>query len=688
MHVVEFLLLLAVAAVAEADRRDCRLNEIYANMTRRLEVTPSLNVTYAHDDWTYVEKLAVTASNLLSTLTIDRPPANIENDMVYHVHVMRAVLQGADRVHGAKLVFDPAESLARKSSVGFAMDGTHGFIYLLGKPDLDRLIRPRVRFVDGSAETQRFFAPTRASTLTLRYNASMIAGPARRVTRALVERKHGHWTFPYFDTMVAQRWIVSFVVPFLKEENGVYRRQGDVYLDMHIEDFGVNQCGVNIHNVSLNDSHTDYDNQDPFHNSHLCDDVTTTCQPTGRGRFILGEYECRCKPGYYRQPNATFRLQGFLGETLENEYNRLCTNDSGANRSEIFRGKMFQCVKCKPGCVTCDSDRECLFERNFHLRNGILAFGCVTMTIPLLLIAFVVYNRNLKIIRSASFPLLILILIAVEINLSNVVVNYFEPIKALCILTNWIEHASFVLLYGTLFLRVYRIVLIFTTQLASMNTIGSKTQTKDLLVKLVVMIAIISLYLVIWTAARPPNVRDAYTGGDDDLRFVTCESTWLNFAVGVAYVCLLAWGAWLGFKVRKVPSTYNESKLIFLLVYVVVVLYVLYAALIVFSPFRSNPDHSYVLDFVFIELRNLSVLFFLFANKVWATIRGDGDQKVLFNTRSLTVDKNPDRKTSDSGTGRLTARASINQSGKLMMMGPRNSRGSNSSASSIRKLVT
>lgn len=458
-------------------------------------------------------------------------------------------------------------------------------------------------------------------TLTLRYNALTIAGETRSISRAVVQDSDGFWTFPYHDCWIVGDWVVSYVVPILKattDSHQQYRVMGEVYVDIKLDDLDINQCSHG--NTS----------DDEFADTHHCH-PTSVCSPLSGKGFKLGSYTCNCKPGYYR-PNASKTEQYFNGENIEVHYKSVCQNVTS------LADDKFTCLPCKPGCGNCTSGQGCLYQWDFPMRTALVVINCLMMIIPIALIVFVIRNRNVRIIRSASFRLLIVILIAAELSFANIIVKYFEPTGISCSLIEWIEHTAFILLHGTLFLRVYRIVLIFTTHLSHLAMIEARMRDQDLLKKLLLMITTIVLYLMVWSAVETPETRVVVA--DNGLKFNACHRTWWHYAVGVFYVCLLAWGAYLGFKVRKVPSSYNESKLIFLLIYLVVVLYVFYIILDLFSPFRDNPDNSFIMDFTFSTLRNNLILFFLFANKVYATWKGEGDKELVTFNKQQTCSSN------------------------------------------------
>ncbi|XP_062506175.1 probable G-protein coupled receptor CG31760 isoform X2 [Corticium candelabrum] len=563
-------------------------------------------MNYPVERWQHAEQLALTAANLISALHEDDPPRPPVRN--FTVLTLRNMMEDSIGLKSVKIVYN--EELEGEKSGGICSDK---FVEM-SRNQVESL-KEQITSIDGKMtyadQENRTDWTVLNGTLTLRYNSSTIPGKTRYVSRSLVEDTDGFWTSPYHDCWIVNGSVVSYVVPILKATSNThhgYHIMGQVYVDVKLYDLDINQC-----------SHGNTSREDRFAETHHCH-PTSVCTPISGKGFNLGSYECHCKPGYYR-PNASEQEQYFDGRKIEAYYRLQCKNSLSFNQDK------FACLRCKEGCGNCTSGESCLYQWEVGRRMALLVINCLMMIIPVWLIYFVIKNRNIRIVRSSSFRLLILILVAVEILFANVIVKYFKPTRVTCSLIEWMEHTAFILLNGTLFLRVYRIVLIFTTQLSRLAVVEARMRDTDLVKKLVLMLATIILYLSVWMVVDTPDM--TVVVADNGLKFDMCRRTWWHYAVGLFYVCLLVWGAYLGFKVRKVPSSYNESKLIFILIYIVVVLYVFFIILDLFTQFRKNPDYSFIMDFTFCTLRNNLILLFLFANKVYATWKGEGDTELL-----------------------------------------------------------
>ncbi|XP_057370985.1 uncharacterized protein LOC130691957 [Daphnia carinata] len=115
--------------------------------------------------------------------------------------------------------------------------------------------------------------------------------------------------------------------------------------------------------------------------------------------------------------------------------------------------------------------------------------GC--MLIALLLIFVVFRYRKYKAIAGSAWILLELMLIGALLLYSIVVVRYFESSADLCLLEPWLRELGFTCCYGTIILKIYRLLVEFRTRKAHRWVV----REKDLLKYWAVMITCVSVYL-------------------------------------------------------------------------------------------------------------------------------------------------------------------------------------------------
>ncbi|XP_020609730.1 probable G-protein coupled receptor CG31760 [Orbicella faveolata] len=149
-----------------------------------------------------------------------------------------------------------------------------------------------------------------------------------------------------------------------------------------------------------------------------------------------------------------------------------------------------------------------------------------------------------------------LLLLLIIFPLFQLLVSFPTPSKVRCVLEPWLKHVGFCLIYGSLALKTWRVVLIFRVRSARKLAIGDNV----LLKRLSAMILLYLSYLTVWMVIQPPSTESGVT--TDKLKYKRCSKGWFEHIILAADFLVLAWGMLLSFKVRKVPQVYNESRFI------------------------------------------------------------------------------------------------------------------------------
>ncbi|CAH3141563.1 unnamed protein product [Pocillopora meandrina] len=285
-----------------------------------------------------------------------------------------------------------------------------------------------------------------------------------------------------------------------------------------------------------------------FAGTHRCKNETTQCLPvTGLG-FRAGSYKCVCRPGYYF-PNVTSHAKYFNGSEIEaaavEPSHRYYSNPDS-----------FQCIKCQPGCDACVDDSPCIVTLNWPLRRALMGLTVVTILAAIGISAFILYFRELKVVKTASPHFLVIILAGCMLSYSEILVLYPEPQNTLCIVRLWFRHIGFGLGFTSLLLKTWRISVIFRVKSAQ----KIKLTDRHLLQRLAPILALYVVYLLAWSLAGPSHVVEMKMPGD--LKFHECSFDWWDHAILIFETLFLFWGIHLCYNVRKAPSAFNESKFI------------------------------------------------------------------------------------------------------------------------------
>eukprot|EP00063_Salmo_salar_P056889 XP_014031724.1 PREDICTED: probable G-protein coupled receptor 158 isoform X1 [Salmo salar] len=309
--------------------------------------------------------------------------------------------------------------------------------------------------------------------------------------------------------------------------------RGVIRVDVNVQGFDVNQC----------------DTGDAwFANTHQCNRTTMECEPiTGQG-FRLGQYCCRCKEGYYSPPMDE-------GGAL---------NSSGAEGGGMCYPALPICLPCWPGCRRCEDGTPCWVEEDWFLRAGVLAVQGFFMLLVFISMLVAYQFRCSRRIRASGLLLLETILFGSLLLYFPVFILYFKPSTFRCILLRWVRLLGFAIVYGTVTLKIYRVLKVFLSRTAQRVPYMSSIH---LLRLLGVMVVTVSWFLCAWTAGVLQN-RDRnvplliISTTSDGQGFSLCDLDRWDYMMAVAELMFLCWGSLLCSAVKPVPSAFHEPRYI------------------------------------------------------------------------------------------------------------------------------
>ncbi|XP_064380575.1 probable G-protein coupled receptor 179 [Dromaius novaehollandiae] len=335
---------------------------------------------------------------------------------------------------------------------------------------------------------------------------------------------HVRWSPPFLecrDGKFLPAWMVSLSSPFygLKPDLSP-ELKGIVRLDVKLQDVQLDPCA----------SGTGW-----FADTHRCDLNSTQCVPQESRGFVLGSYLCRCKPGFY----------GAAGQLGVSE-----------------AGGRLACRPCRPGCTACVDDAPCLIEEDRALRAAVLACQAACMLAVFLCMLVSYHFRRSKRIRASGVVLLETILFGSLLLYFPVFILYFKPSTFRCIVLRWVRVLGFAIVYGTITLKLHRVLQAFLCHSAQRGPYPSSGRVLKLL-GLMLLLAL--WFLAAWTGGMLENadrsiplVIGAQTARG--LRFQLCGHDRWDYMMVVAEMLLLLWGSSLCFATRAVPSAFHEPR--------------------------------------------------------------------------------------------------------------------------------
>ncbi|NXS40790.1 GP158 protein, partial [Balaeniceps rex] len=143
-----------------------------------------------------------------------------------------------------------------------------------------------------------------------------------------------------------------------------------------------------------------------------------------------------------------------------------------------------------------------------------------------------------------------------------VVILYFEPSVFRCVLLRWVRLLGFATVYGTVTLKLHRVLKVFLSRTAQRIPYMTGGRVMRMLA---VILLIVFWFLVGWTSAITQNLeRNIPLIGQgqtsDYLIFNMCLIDRWDYMMAVAEFLFLLWGVYLCYAVRTVPSAFHEPR--------------------------------------------------------------------------------------------------------------------------------
>uniref|UniRef100_A0A3P9KRH6 Probable G-protein coupled receptor 158 n=1 Tax=Oryzias latipes TaxID=8090 RepID=A0A3P9KRH6_ORYLA len=368
-------------------------------------------------------------------------------------------------------------------------------------------------------------------------------------------RPHGHsgsyllkknqikWSAPYLEcdhgTFVPY-WLLTLSAAFYGlKSNSALEFRGVVRVDVNLQNLDINQCS----------------NSGWFAGTHRCNLTSMECIPVGGYGFVLDKYKCQCRRGFYHPSRVA--LNGF--KSKEQDSNRDETSDVTSNR----------CLPCQEGCPYCQDDTPCLVQEDGALRIAVASFQGLCMMLDLASMVVVYHLRKNKSIRTSGLILLEVILFGALLLYFPVMILYFNPSVFRCILLRWVRLMGFAIMYGTVILKLYRVLKVFLSRTAQRMPYMTSWRVLRLLV---VILLVVIWFLVAWTSAvcQNPGLSQALiaTGlTPEGLQFSMCQLDRWDYMMAVAEFLFLLWGVYLCYAVRTIPSAFHEPRYIAVAIY-------------------------------------------------------------------------------------------------------------------------
>ncbi|XP_060950980.1 metabotropic glycine receptor [Limanda limanda] len=511
--------------------------------------TGSLPVSFGPPLRPALDALASTA-NFLNMIfqASDLRESTVQEDMEWYHALVRALLEADLLVQQALLTFDADPTSPVPQLVLRATRNPTAKVQTIILQDLSKAwqsLHPPAPAPDDSWFTSFKFPESNQpmaalSKRVLLNDLSTLDTPKWGQGDSYVTNRSGvRWaSAPYLDCedgRFVPGWMLTLSTSFygLKPDLTPEFR-GVIRVDVNIQDIDLDQCATG-------DSW--------FADTHQCNRTSMECVPEpGRG-FRLGQYCCRCKEGFFNPETIP----------LDSDGGPVNGSDGGGG---VCYPNMPICLPCWPGCKSCEDGAPCWVQEDWLLRAAVLALqGVFMLLIFVSMLAAYRHRRNRR-IRASGLLLLEMILFGSLLLYFPVFILYFKPSTFRCILLRWVRMLGFSIVYGTVALKMYRVLKVFLSRTAQRVPYMSSLH---LLRILGVMLMTVSWFLCAWTVGVLQN-RDrnipvfVTTNTTEGQGFNLCYLDRWDYMMAVAELLFLCWGSSLWTAVRPVPSAFHEPR--------------------------------------------------------------------------------------------------------------------------------
>uniref|UniRef100_A0A8C3US57 G-protein coupled receptors family 3 profile domain-containing protein n=1 Tax=Catharus ustulatus TaxID=91951 RepID=A0A8C3US57_CATUS len=472
------------------------------------------------------------AANFLNMLfqTNDIREASVAEDVEWYQALVRSLAEGHPWVRRAVLALD-AHPLAPKPRLMLQATKGDGQILLQdvsnAAPSLGNLSWDNEWF--NALKAQR--VPALRKRVLSNDLRSLETPKWQRGDSYVGDPGHVRWSPPFLECREGQflpTWVVTLSSAFYGLKPDLSPEfKGVVRVDVELRDVAIDQCSSG---------------PGWFSDTHRCDLNSTQCVPQESRGFVLGRYLCRCKPGFYGAGGAA--------------------SSAWAGAAGTDGGSRLRCRPCRPGCATCEDDTPCLIQEDQALRAAVLACQACCMLAIFLSMLVSYHFRRSKRIRTSGIILLETILFGSLLLYFPVFILYFKPSIFRCIVLRWVRMLGFAIVYGTITLKLYRVLKVFLSRSAQRAPYVSSGRVLRMLAPILLLVL---WFLAAWTIGMLENshkniplvIRAQTNRG---LHFSICGHDCWDYMMVIAEMLFLLWGSFLCYATRAVPSAFHEPR--------------------------------------------------------------------------------------------------------------------------------
>ncbi|ORX78249.1 hypothetical protein BCR32DRAFT_328612 [Anaeromyces robustus] len=254
-------------------------------------------------------------------------------------------------------------------------------------------------------------------------------------------------------------------------------------------------------------------------------------------------------------------------------------------------------------------------DKYVELKSATTIIMIIIVAIEILITSIVTYylikHRNFIEIRRSSPLFLITMLVGIILAFASILTFIGKPTTFICILRPYILVLTFGLTFFSLLLKTFRIKVIF-------DKVNIQVKDSNLVMYLCVLLGFELILVTIWSVAAgmKPQVKVV----SREMHYYMCQNTeslgeYIQTILIIYNGLTLVYGCYLAYKVKNVYSEYNESKVIGLSIYGIVICMII----LMFIVNINGLDHTtlFLIQSLMIILSADIILVFMFTPKLW-----------------------------------------------------------------------
>ncbi|XP_039609865.1 probable G-protein coupled receptor 158 [Polypterus senegalus] len=514
-----------------------------ANCSRRYELGSLRDVAHISSQPSLHSALdtVVHATNFLNMIlqTNRSRERNLRGDIEWYHALVRSILEGDPKIQRAVVTFN-AEPWSSGSHVFLQATRADSEIVLQDLSSTAHHLKNKTAETEWFNEL-KFREKPHLHKRVLSHDIRALDATLRRGGCYVIDKTQIKWSAPYLECdngNFVPHWLLTLSAGFYGlRANLTPEFRGVVRVDINLQNVDIDQCT----------------NEGWFAGTHRCNLTSTECIPIKGLGFVLDAYKCVCRLGFYHPKRLSangYKRKQKTNHILENSY------------GEEMSSGVYECLPCKEGCTSCTDDTPCYVQEDGYLRTAVVSFQALCMFLDFISMILAYHFRRKKSIRASGLILLETILFGALLLYFPVVILYFQPSVFRCILLRWVRLLGFATVYGTVTLKLYRVLKVFLSRTA--QRIPYMTSWRVLRM-LGVILLIVCWFLIAWTSAvfqnMDKNVSIIVAGvTPDNLQFNMCLIDRWDYMMAVAEFLFLLWGVYLCYAVRTVPSAFHEPR--------------------------------------------------------------------------------------------------------------------------------